>query len=73
MRATATVAIDHSRGLCHKPDTGTSLPLEKALANPPKCRCCGNPMRVVEDSLSTSFQQLGMYEVVCDFCTSQAG
>ncbi len=69
--------VNHSGGLCGKPDLSgyglterqikdLSLPLLQAAARPPPCLCCGVPMRVVEDSLSLSFQQLGMYELVCD-------
>jgi len=70
---------DHSRGLCGKPELSgyglteeevnkLSLPLEVARVNPPQCRCCGKPMRVVETALSSSLQELGMYELVCDTC-----
>lgn len=58
---------DHTRGLCHQSDRGQNIPLEEARSNPPHCKCCGTKMRVV-DSLSTSLQQLGMYQVICDVC-----
>lgn len=67
----------HTRELCGKPDMSKygkaqenlNLPLAAAEDDPPNCRCCGQQMRVVSDCLSTSFQQLGMYEVVCSFCS----
>lgn len=66
MTVTATEEeVDHSRGLCGKPDCGTeNIPLEYAQMNPPKCLCCGSTMRVT-NSLSLGFQRLGAYEVTC--------
>ena len=63
--------INHSRGLCGKPDNN-QMTFEKAFSNPPKCLCCGHPMRPT-DSLSSSFQRLGMFEVWCDFCLQDRG
>ncbi len=61
------VAVDHSRGLCHKPDTGTSLPREVADISPPNCLCCGFTMKV-EDLDSLDMERLGMYRVICPIC-----
>ncbi len=63
----AKILFNHSRGLCGKPDIPNNTSFEIARANPPHCQCCGATMRVI-DSLSLSFQQLGMYEVVCPTC-----
>ena len=67
--------VDHGRGLCQKPDMSKygkaqndlDLPREVAEADPPSCRCCGHTMRVVE--MSASLDQIGMYELICDFCS----
>jgi hypothetical protein len=67
MHAATVEKADHSRGLCHLSDRGQELTLEEAQALPPNCRCCGNQLRVVDD-MSTSFQQLGMFHVICDTC-----
>jgi hypothetical protein len=77
----ALARVDHARGLCGKPDlTGyglseqqiadLALPREAAEANPPPCRCCAHPMRVV--GMSLSFEVLGMYRLECDVCTPQS-
>ena len=62
--------VDHTRGLCGKPDIlddTLTLPRWVAEENPPHCRCCGSEMRVEECS-SVGMGQLGMYWLICPAC-----
>lgn len=63
--------IVHKSGLCHQPDKlgleGAFISYEEFQKNHLLCRCCGTTL-VPRDSLSLSFQQLGMYEVMCPTC-----
>ena len=68
-RKSSLVRWNHTRGLCGTPDLPPNTPLEIAIQSPPHCMCCGNKMRVVPAE-SVSMQQLGIYRVVCDFCSS---
>ena len=63
--------IDHSKGLCGIPDNkATFLSREDAEANPPKCKCCRHRM-VVRDCTSEGLNQLGMYWLICEFCSAK--
>lgn len=63
--------IVHKSGLCHQPDKlgleGVFISYEEFQKNHLLCRCCGTTL-VPRDSLSLSFQQLGMHEVICPTC-----
>ena len=69
-----TTRPDHTQGLCGKPDMSKygkaqddlTLAREIAEANPPLCRCCGHTLCVVD--MSASLDQLGMFELVCNYC-----
>ncbi len=58
--------IDHSRGLCGKPDVPANTPLEEAKEARPHCLCCGAEMQIVTDG--GSLEQLGVYALVCPDC-----
>ena len=66
---TKTETIDHSRGLCGKPDV-SYVPLKIAQANPPHCLCCGSEMHT-EELISIEMHQLGMYWLFCPACPPQ--
>ncbi len=68
---TTTVSIDHSRGLCGKPDVPNDTPREVVEENPAHCLCCGSEMQVEETS-SAGMQQGGMYWLVCPICPAPA-
>ena len=60
--------IDHSRGLCGKPDIPTeNIPREVVEKQPAHCRCCGQTMMIGELG-SIGMQQLGMYYLYCTMC-----
>ena len=59
---------NHGRLLCGKPDAPNDLPLTEAEKNLPKCLCCGMKMRIVLPE-SSSMQMLGVYALVCDYCS----
>jgi len=61
--------IDHTRGLCGKPDIPDGTPLEEARKNPPHCLCCGSTMKVIADG--GSLEQLGVYVVLCPTCPKE--
>jgi len=63
------LTIDHTRGLCGKPDVDTEkhLPRSEAEANPPHCLCCGSKMRV-KNCDSEGMNRLGMYWLICPAC-----
>ena len=63
-----TTAIDHSRGLCGKPDVSINgTPREAMEVSPAHCLCCGSKM-LVEDCTSEGMNQLGMYWLICPIC-----
>ena len=63
------VVIDHSLGLCGKPDQ-TNMTWEEAQQSPPKCCCCKQPMHPVE-CVSFGMQELGMFHVLCMHCPNK--
>lgn len=65
---TSSSIIDHTRGLCGKPDVPNNTPREIVEENPAHCLCCGNEMEI-EEMHSTGMQQAGMYILTCTFCT----
>lgn len=62
-----TAKVDHTRGLCGKPDVNKNTPIEKLDGNPAHCKCCGSEMEI-RDMNSLGMQQLGMYLLVCKTC-----
>jgi hypothetical protein len=63
--------IDHTRGLCGKPDVPEDLPRDELDRNPAYCLCCGSEMQIEETS-SLGMQELGMYWLVCPICPPTA-
>lgn len=62
------IEIDHSRGLCGKPNVEKGiLSRKEAETNPPRCLCCGSEMEIVEMA-SSELQQLGLYKLICLEC-----
>lgn len=59
--------IDHTRGLCGKPDVPSSTPRHIVEVTPAHCLCCKSEM-CVEDCTSEGMNQLGMYSLVCPMC-----
>lgn len=59
--------IDHSRGLCGKPDVSGMALQKEVEKNPAHCLCCGTQMKIVPP-VSTSLEQLGTYALICPFC-----
>ena len=66
------LGVDHSRGLCGKPDVPNDTAIEVVKANPAHCLCCGSEMYIQEPS-SIGMQQLGIYAVYCPTCPSKKG
>ena len=64
-----TVKIDHTRGLCGKPDVLDNTSREAVEKDPAHCRCCGSEMKIEECS-SLGMQQLGMLWLICTTCSS---
>ena len=62
--------IDHTRGLCGKPDVSNNTPRHVVEANPAHCLCCESEMRV-EDCTSEGMSQLGIYWLFCPTCPSK--
>ncbi|MEK7203630.1 MAG: hypothetical protein AAB627_00945 [Patescibacteria group bacterium] len=65
--------VDHTRGLCGKPNVSDNTPrevvekiVEKKAA---RCLCCGTAM-YIQDPVSIGMQQLGVYLLVCPSCPS---
>jgi transcription elongation factor Elf1 len=63
--------IDHTRGLCGKPDVPENTPKKDVEKNPAHCLCCGSKMNIVNPE-SISMQQLGVYALVCPTCPKKA-
>lgn len=59
--------IDHTRGLCGKPDVPENTPREQLEQHPAHCLCCTSEMQIEETS-SVGMQQLGMFWLVCPVC-----
>jgi len=59
--------VDHTKGLCGKPDVPNNTPRHVVEANPAHCLCCESEMQV-EDCTSEGMNQLGMYWLVCPLC-----
>lgn len=59
MTAEKKTEVDHSRGLCGKPD-------HEGVGRK-RCRCCGSVMQESEPS-SSGMAELGMYWVHCPTC-----
>lgn len=62
-----SLKIDHTRGLCGKPDVPNNTPQEAVEKNGAKCLCCGSKMEIRELG-SLSMEQLGIYQLVCLLC-----
>lgn len=60
---------NHGRSLCGKTDSSRNISRAEAERNPPPCLCCGNPMKVMPPE-STSMEQLGVFALTCDYCSS---
>lgn len=63
-----TEPIDHSRGLCQRPDIPADTPRVVAMGRA-KCMCCGTVM-IDEDCDSVAMNMLGMYWLRCPTCPS---
>lgn len=61
--------IDHTRGLCGKPDVPPNTPRFEARGKA-RCRCCNSLMDDV-DAPSVSMQRLGVYALICPTCPRQ--
>lgn len=61
--------IDHTKGLCGKPNIDINTPLEEAKKIDIRCLCCDTKMQIVADG--GSLEQLGVYVVICPFCPSE--
>ena len=59
--------VDHTRGLCGKPNVPNNTPMITVVEHPAHCQCCESEMEVREMN-SISMQQLGMYRLVCPTC-----
>ena len=59
--------INHTRGLCGKPDVPDNTPRHVVEANPAHCICCGSEMHI-EECASLGMQQGGMYWLFCPKC-----
>ena len=61
--------IDHSRGLCGKPDVPKNTSREFIESTPAHCQCCGSIMKI-EECTSLGMQQAGMFWLICPVCPS---
>jgi len=59
--------IDHTRGLCGKPNVPDSTPRDVVEKTPAHCLCCDSEM-YIEELNSMGMQQLGMYRLCCPKC-----
>ena len=59
--------VDHTRGLCGKPNVPENTPREEVEKTPAHCRCCGTEMIIVEPH-SIGMAQLGIYHLICLGC-----
>jgi hypothetical protein len=63
---TKACEIDHGRGLCGEPNVPNKTSREALERNPARCLCCNSEMQIRE--MSSSFEQLGMFQLVCPTC-----